>query len=357
MSENISVIGSINVSSTKIKCPGCGTSIDIKFDPATATLTCPFCGLSSQLPAPQKDAVAEELDFNSAIQRASVDWGKYKKLIVCSNCGGQSVYDSEQVTGACPFCGSTSVAPAAEIDQIMVPNAVIPFSVSRNQTQDLFVNYAKKKTLVNKKVLNCKLENLVGIYVPYWTFDAYTASFYYAYRDLGQAGYDHVNGNWYQNIDDISVFASARLRHPFISKVQKFDFAKAIPYSPEYLAGIPAERYTLGLNDGWEIAKTQITKILKKAVHRFNRHLRVDDIVTSYYDVKFRYVLAPIYLATYRFGKLTFPVAINGQTGDIYCDVPTHLQKLIILAIIGLLVATALSVLFIVLFGKYIPYF
>ncbi len=357
MSENKSVIGSINVSSTKIKCPGCGTSIGIKFDPATATLTCPFCGLSSQLPAPQKDAVAEELDFNAAIQRASVDWGKYKKLIVCSNCGGQSVYDSEQVTGACPFCGSTSVAPAAEIDQIMVPNAVISFSVSRNQTQDLFVNYAKKKTLVNKKVLNCKLENLVGIYVPYWTFDAYTASFYYAYRNLGQAGYDHVNGNWYQNIDDISVFASARLRHPFISKVQKFDFAKAIPYSPEYLAGIPAERYTLGLNDGWEIAKTQITKILKKAVHRFNRHLRVDDIATSYYDVKFRYVLAPIYLATYRFGKLTFPVAINGQTGEIYCDVPTHLQKLIILAIIGFLVASALSVLFIVLFGKYIPYF
>ena len=342
MAENKSIIGSVNVTSTQIKCPGCGTSIGIQFDPSTATLTCPFCGLSSKLAAAQKGAVAEELDFNSAIQRASVDWGKYKKLIVCSNCGGQSVYDTEQVTGACPFCGSTSVAPAAEIDQIMAPNAIIPFSVGREQVQDLFVNYAKKKTLVNKKVLNCKLENLVGIYVPYWTFDAFTASFYDAYRNLGQAGYVPANGNWYQYIDDIPVFASARLRHPFISKVQTFDFTKAVPYSPEYLAGIPAERYTFGLNDSWEYVKTQITKILKKSVHRFNRDLRVDDIFTRYYDVKFRYVLAPIYLATYKFGKLTFPVAINGQTGETYCDVPTHIKKLIILAIIAFIVASVL---------------
>lgn len=357
MAENKSIIGSVNVTSTQIKCPGCGTSIGIQFDPSTATLTCPFCGLSSKLAAAQKGAVAEELDFNSAIQRASVDWGKYKKLIVCSNCGGQSVYDTEQVTGACPFCGSTSVAPAAEIDQIMAPNAIIPFSVGREQVQDLFVNYAKKKSLVNKKVLNCKLENLVGIYVPYWTFDTFTASFYDAYRNLGQAGYVPANGNWYQYIDDIPVFASARLRHPFISKVQTFDFTKAVPYSPEYLAGIPAERYTFGLNDSWEYVKTQITKMLKKSVHRFNRDLRVDDIFTRYYDVKFRYVLAPIYLATYKFGKLTFPVAINGQTGETYCEVPTHIKKLIILAIIAFIVASVLTVLYVVFCSKYIPYF
>ena len=358
MSENHSVIGSINVTNTNIKCPGCGTSIGIKFDPVTATLTCPFCGLSSQLPTPQKGAVAEELDFNSAIQRASVDWGKYKKLIVCANCGGQSLYDTEQVTGACPFCGSTSVAPAAETDQIMAPNAVIPFSVSREQTQDLFVNFAKRKGMVNKKVFNCKLENIVGIYVPHWTFDTFTASFYYAYRDLGyNAGYDHVNGNWYQYIDDISIFASARLRHPFISRVQKFDFAKAVPYSSEYLAGIPAERYTLGLNDSWECAKTQITKTLKKAVHKFNRHLRVEEIVTNYYDVKFRYVLAPIYLATYRFGDRTFPVAINGQTGETYCDVPTYIKRLIILGVIAIIVAAGIEVLLLYLFRDYLPYF
>ena len=355
MSENKSVIGGINVTSTDIKCPGCGTSIGIKFDPVTASLTCPFCGLSTTIPTPQKGAVAEELDFNSALQRASADWGHYMKLIVCSNCGGQALYDVEQVSGACPFCGSSSVAPAAETDKIMVPNAIIPFSVSKEQTQEMFIKFAKKKKLVNKKVFNCQLENVVGIYVPYWTFDTYTASYYYAYRDLGMnAGYDHINGTWYQYIDDIPVFATDRLRHPFISKIQKFDFEKAVPYSPQYIAGIPAERYTLGLNEGWERSKDQITKILKKAVHRFNNHLRVEDIATNYYNVKFRYLLAPVYLATYKFGKKTLPVAINGQTGETYCDVPTNIKKIIVLGTIALIIASAIEFLGILLISPYL---
>ena len=354
MSESKSVIRSINVTSTDIKCPGCGTSIGINFDPSSATLSCPFCGLSTQLPTPQKGAVAQELDFNSALQRASVDWGRYKKIIVCSNCGGQTVYDSEQVSGACPFCGSTSVAPAAENAQIMEPNAIIPFSIRKDQVQDCFIDFVKKKKLANKKVFNCKLENIVGIYLPFWTFDTYTASFYYAYRDNGiYAESDHVSGNWYQNIDDITIFATNRLSHPFISKVQEYDFTKAVPYSSQYLAGIPAERYTLGLNECWERSKKLITETLKKAVHRSNRHLRVEEIATNYYNVKFRYLLAPIYLAKYKYGDKTFLVAINGQTGKTHCDVPTILGKIIGLIILGVFVLAAIEVFGIWLFYKF----
>lgn len=345
MSENKRLIGSVNVTSTEIKCPGCGASIGIRFNPSSTTLTCPFCGLSSYLPTPQNGTVAEELDFNAAMQRASVDWGHYKKLIICSNCGGQTVYDTEQVTGACPFCGSTSVAPAAETEQIMVPNAVIPFSFTPEQTQEYFISFLKRKRMLNKKALKCKLEKVVGIYLPFWTFDAYTASSYYAYKDNGfYAPADHVSDVWYQYIDDVVVFASDRLRHPFISKVQNYDFEKAVPYSPKYLAGIPAERYTLGLNDGWERAKKLITEKLKKDVHRYNRHLRVEKIATNYYGVKFRCLMAPMYLATYRFGKKTLQVAINGQTGETFCEAPTKIGRIILLGLLGLLLACALEV-------------
>ncbi|MER2172951.1 MAG: hypothetical protein ABS938_20245, partial [Psychrobacillus psychrodurans] len=50
-----------------------------------------------------KGKVIEELDFNSAVQRASVNWGVVRKLIVCANCGGQALYDASQVSGCCPF--------------------------------------------------------------------------------------------------------------------------------------------------------------------------------------------------------------------------------------------------------------
>ena len=334
-------ISSINVTSTDIKCPGCGTSIGISFDPNTTSMACPFCGLSIKLPTPQSGSVAEELDFNTALQRASVDWGRYKKLIVCSNCGGQTVYDSEQVTGACPFCGSTSVAPAAENSQIMVPNAVIPFSFSKEQAQDYFVDFVKRKKLVKKGVLDCKLEKVVGIYLPYWTFDALTASAYTGHYPNTK---DYATYYWYQNFDDVLIFASDRLRHPFISKVQQFEFDKAVPYSPEYLAGIPAERYTLGLNEGWEQTKKQIKAKLKNIIYRNSGDLLVDRIATDFYNVKFRCLLAPMYLATYRFGDKTFQVAINGQTGKTYCDVPTKIKTIILLGILGLFIGAAAEV-------------
>ena len=336
MSQDYLVVDGINVTSTDVKCPGCGATIGVKFDPATGTLECPFCGLSSKLPTPQNGAVTEELDFNSALQRASVNWGKIKKLVVCSNCGGQTLYDAEQITGACPFCGSTSVAPAAENAQIMAPNAVIPFTITKDMTQVIFLDYVKKSIFVPKKVYNCKLENLTGVYLPFWTFDAYTASCYSgSFRKDPNSELEMITSNWYENVDDIVVFASNRYRNPYIQKLKDYDITKAVPYSPEYLAGIPAERYTIGLNEGWEYSKQQITRKLMKDVNRTDRRVKVYDINTYYYNVKFRCLLAPMYFATYRYGKKTYPVAINGQNGKTLFTVPRYFPQLIAAAVIG----------------------
>ena len=88
MSENKPFIAAVNVTSSEVRCPGCGGTIGIKYDPESLNLTCPFCGLVSALPKPGKVPVVQEFDFNSALQRASVNWGHVKKLIVCANCDG-----------------------------------------------------------------------------------------------------------------------------------------------------------------------------------------------------------------------------------------------------------------------------
>lgn len=347
MAENYPVIGAVNVTSTEVKCPGCGATIGIKYDPNTLNLLCPFCGMTSQLPQPGSVPAMQELDFNSALQRASVNWGHVKKLIICSNCGGQTLYDAEQVTGGCPFCGSTSVTPAAENSQIMAPQGVIPFAVSKEMTQHCFTNFLHRKTFASRKVFNCQLENVIGLYLPFWTYDTLAVSYYHAHHDGGKSSPSYnYQGVLNQFYDDIVIYGSDKIRHPHIKRVQNFDFRRMVPYSPEYLAGIPAERYTVGLNDGWTRAKVQITEKIKKALLRkFFMKACVDAIFTSYYNVKFRYVLAPVYLASYRCGKRILPVAINGQTGETYCEVPTYLAKLVMTCVLTLL--TLLTLIFI----------
>ena len=341
LSEKPMVIGAVNVSSTEVKCPGCGASIGLKYDPETLNMTCPFCGLISQLPNPGAAPAVQELDFNSALQRASVNWGNIKKLIVCANCGGQTVFDAEQVTGACPFCGSTSVTPAAENSQIMAPQAVIPFGITKEQTQLCFENFINSSHVASRKVYGCKLENVVGIYLPFWTYDALTVSNYFAHTmETRYAPSQNIRGVLNKFYDDLVIYGSDKIRHPHIKRVQEFDFQRMVPYTAKYLAGIPAERYTVGLNDGWERAKEQIREKTKRILNRkFFMKATIDAINYSFYNVKFRYVLAPIYLATYKCGRQTFPVAINGQTGKTYCKYPTFLGKLVVIPLIVILLS------------------
>lgn len=342
MSENSPFIGAVNVTSPEVKCPGCGASSGLKFDPVSATMTCPFCGLSSPLPQPGTVQAVQELDFNSAQQRANVNWGRAKKLIICTNCGGETIYDAEQLTGACPFCGSTSVTPAAELPQIMAPNGVIPFAFGKELTQQCFINYLKKRRGIVRKVYDCRLENVVGIYLPFWTFDAYTISSFSAqYSSYSRDTSSRFTGIWNQSFDDLVTYASNKITHPFISKVQDFDFTKVVPYSPEYLAGFPAERYTIGLDEGWERTKMKIRKTLDYDIWKKNRgkfyYNRL--MATNYYNVKFRCLLAPMYLATYKYGRRTFQVAINGQTGQAFCPVPTKVGRLKpLFVILGILI-------------------
>ena len=344
MAENQSFIGAVNVTSTEVKCPGCGASIGIKYDPEALNLTCPFCGLVSKLPQPGTTPVIQELDFNTALQRASVNWGNIKKMITCANCGGSTIYDAEQVTGACPFCGSTSVTPAAENSQIMAPQAVIPFAVTKEQTQLCFDNFINSRRVASKKVYGSKLENVVGIYLPFWTYDTLSVSAYDAHTyETKYAPRQYFKGVMTQFFDDLVIYGSDKIRNQNIKRVQEFDFQRMVPYSPKYLAGIPAERYTVGLNDGWERAKTQIKDKIKRTLNRkYRMKASIDAIVTSYYNVKFRYVLAPIYLATYTCGKKTHTVAINGQTGKTYCEVPTFMLKLVLIPLFVMIVVLLL---------------
>ena len=334
MAENKPFIGAVNVTSTEVKCSGCGGTIGVKYDPESLNLTCPFCGLVSKLPQPGTVPVVQEVDFNSAIQRASVNWGHVKKLIVCSNCGGQTIYDAEQVTGACPFCGSTSVTPAAENPQIMAPQSVIPFSISRDMAQQCFSDLMHRKHALRRGVADSKLEDLIGIYIPFWTFDALTVSYFTAYHYVSKVKIYNY-GTWTQYFDDLIFFASDKFRNPFTSKVLNYDFAKAVPYSPEYLAGIPAERYTIGLNEAWERSKKQMPEKIEHSIRRKHGFFNfIESVVTNYYNVRFRYLLVPMYFARYRYKKHRFPVVINGQTGKTFCDAPT-IVPFIVLPCIG----------------------
>lgn len=337
---------------TDKKCPNCAATIE--YDPDTRKLTCPFCGYMREIPAAESGNDIEELDFESAKLRKSLDWGTSTKNLICKNCAAEAVYDEAETAGCCPFCGSTQVMPVDNDENVMAPQGVVPFEVSNEKAGTMFSNWLKGKFFApNAAKQSCKPENFQGLYLPYWTYDTNTTSSYTVKLGFDKREGDKTVTTWrnysgiYQEfIDDQVVYASQRTKNPYISNVSQFDFTKLRPYDPQFISGFVAERYTLGLDDGWNVAKSIIKRRLESNLsNKLRMQYRADHVnqlymATSYDDITFKYILAPIWIANYKYAGKEYSFAVNGQTGRVSGNSPVSALKvfLTILAIVAVLI-------------------
>ena len=344
---------------TDKKCPNCGATV--VYDPETLSMSCPFCGYSRQLPKPEDNGQdVEELDFSSAKNRESLDWGKAKKSLVCKNCGAETIMDEADTAQCCPYCGSTQVMPVDNDEDVVAPGGVVPFEITKEKAAQIFKSWMKGKLFApNDAKKSCEAKNFSGVYLPYWTYDSQTTSPYevkLAFDSTDKDGhtsttYKTYRGIYERFIDDETVYASKKTNNRFIKAASTFDFSKLRKYSPEFIAGFLAERYTVGLDEGWDIAKTQIKAKLQNEIGSMERKRHHADRVskvtfnTAYSKVTYKYVLAPIWIANFKVKEKIYNIVVNGQTGQIKGEAPVSPLKVavaIILAIIAIIVVYAL---------------
>ena len=344
---------------TDKKCPNCGATV--VYDPETLAMSCPFCGYSRQLPRPEDNGQdVEELDFSTAKNRESLDWGKSKKSLVCKNCGAETIMDSADTAQCCPYCGSTQVMPVDNDEDVIAPGGVVPFEITKEKATQLFKSWMKGKLFApNDAKTSCEAKNFSGIYLPYWTYDSQTTSPYevkLGFNSTDSDGhtttsYKTYRGIYERFIDDETVYASKKTTNRFIKAASTFDFSKLRKYSPEFIAGFLAERYTIGLDEGWDIAKEQIKIKLKNEIGSMEKKRHHADSVskvtfnTAYSKVTYKYVLAPIWIANFKFKEKVYNIVVNGQNGQIRGEAPVSPIKVIIaiiLAILAIMIVCAL---------------
>ena len=345
--------------STDKKCPNCGATV--VYDPETLAMTCHSCGYQRQLPKPEETAQnIEEIDFTTATQRASIDWGQARKSLTCKNCGATTVFDATDTASCCPYCGSTQVMPVDDMQDAMAPGGVVPFEISQQKASELFKSWLKGKFFApGAAKKSCEAKSFNGVYLPFWTYDSQTTSPYnvklgYRHERTNLKGetetyyeYKEFSGIYEKFVDDEVVYASKRTDNPYINAVKQFDFAKLRSYSPEFIAGFMAERYTLGLDDGWQVAKDQIRTTLRNEIGSLEKKKQHADTVekvnfnTDFAKVTFKYVLAPIWISNYTFNGQVYNFVVNGQTGKVAGKAPVSIPKVIatiLLIIIALII-------------------
>ncbi|MCR5502908.1 MAG: hypothetical protein K6F53_07855 [Lachnospiraceae bacterium] len=361
---------------TDRKCPQCGGTMD--FDPATGGLHCPYCDYNEEIPpvsAPSPipeahegsasyipfgvtaDGRASELRFEDAELLENSDWGLETKTVICKSCGAESVYEAHVVSAECPYCGSNQVMEANDA-KTMAPGGVVPFKISQQEASNRFIGWIKNKFFAPKLAKeSAKADSFKGIYLPYWTFDAMTRSSYVAEygkdrkvkdsdgQERTVTDWSKTSGNYEEFFNDELVCGTKQHDVNMLRAIEPFNTEENKAYRPEFVAGFAAERYSVGIKDAWEKAKTSIAEKIKNGISRkVMREYNADHVTgvraqTDYSQRTYKYLLLPVWLSSFRYKDKVYRFMVNGQTGKVSGNSPVSVPKVIltILVILAIL--------------------
>ncbi|MBO4682110.1 MAG: hypothetical protein J5623_09495 [Clostridiales bacterium] len=301
------------------KCPSCGATL--VFNPGFDSLICQSCGHKEVIPELVSKVPVLEMDFLTAQNTASHDWGMEAKIVQCRQCGAETIQNKLQLSGRCPFCGSNTVDSFDAMGDLMAPMGIIPFKITENRALYIFKDWIKDRFLAPDKLAqNAQLNKFYGIYIPLFTFDTLTVNRYTA-RCHGDNKTWFKSGKYQFQVDDFPVVASKQLTGDKLlsSVVKDYWTREAKPYSPDALAGFPCEHYSIGLKDAWNSCGPDMQFYLKNETEKHESGSEYMDamIATDYYDLKYKYLIVPVWINSFFYDGKLYTIVINGQTGKI----------------------------------------
>lgn len=310
------------VAARKFPCPQCGA--DVAWSPLAVRLRCAYCGHEQEVatagPVVEEQPLAEQLRAP-----ASVGWGMERKRYRCGRCGAIDTLEPGVRATACAFCGTPGVVEAPNDVDVVRPQGVLPFRVSRQEAIGRFRGWLKSLWFrPGNLATRAEVENLVGVYVPFWTFDAATRSRWSAEsgrrRGSGQQArieWRRVSGTLEHRFDDLPLAASRGIEPSLARQLEPFPTAELVPYDPAYLAGFRAEEYGVPLDRAWAAARERMKATLHAACRaevpgELCRNLQVQ---TEWSELTCKSGLLPIWISAYRYHGRSFHYAVNGVTG------------------------------------------
>ena len=352
------------------KCPNCGGSM--VFMPEKGNFKCEYCtsvfsenelhGMELKQQGENLSAFGEEnKDFGDNPSNSSISSNEKAEQDVafynCPQCGAEIACPATQMVNTCFYCHSSVIRLNAS-NKDFKPDLIIPFEISKEKAIETFLKWAKKKKFVPKNFF-CKeqIENLTGVYFPYWltsvntncsaTFSAEKVERYIS----GNTEYITtkkflINRSGEFNFPNMANNALKKADARFVESVLPFDWEKLKKYSPAFLLGFQAECR--------DTEKEELEKTIDSDVHSYANGI-LQNSVMGYTNVyrqtlyvkkiseKWNYALLPIWTITYKSknGKI-YSFALNGQNGTSCGELPISRKKMFGLFTLVTLVTFAL---------------
>ncbi|NLA23943.1 MAG: hypothetical protein GX879_03150, partial [Bacteroidales bacterium] len=269
----------------------------------------------------------------------------------------------DTVSDSCPFCGNLLVISAESQKKQLKPKSLLPFKIEQKEAFNSFQKWIKKLWFTPsgfKKMARVN-EKIVGMYIPYWTYDSDTSSDYVGERgdeytttetytdssgkkqtrNVTRVRWTRVRGNVKIFFDDVLIVASESLPRGIVDRLEPWDVKDLIPYDEKFLSGFRTESYQLGVKDGFEKAKIKMDDFIRTQIRKDigGDRQSIKSVDTEYSNKTFKHILLPIWIRAYKYKNKSYRFLINGRTGQVSGQRPYSWLKITgtILLIIGII--------------------
>ena len=335
--------------SGKLACDYCGSSFDVAEiealyarKEAEAAAAKQAADAKAEAAQAAKDEAAEAAAASGGWDTSDLsrDWGAEAdglRVYSCPSCGAELICDQSTAATACPYCGNPAIVPG-QFSGALRPDYILPFRLSKDDAvQALRAHYKGKPFLPRSFTSANHIEQIQGVYVPFWLFDGGAegaASYRASNTNVFETGdYEITETRHYPVVragslafEKIPVDASSKMPDDHMDSIEPFDYAQLRPFSTAYLPGYLADKYDVTIDDSRDRADTRCRETLAQALR---------DTVTGYgacvterEDIALRrgkvhYALLPVWMLSTKWRGQDFLFAMNGQTGKLVGDLPT----------------------------------
>ena len=259
-----------------------------------------------------------------------------------------------------PYCGNPSIIPG-KLSGSKKPDLIIPFKVDKNAAVAALKKHYNHKPLLPKAF---KAENHVqeikGVYVPFWLFDAQvegdmTFKTTRVHTRTTPKEYitetDHflVHREGTLDFENVPVDGSSQMPDAHMDAIEPYDYNELKQFSLSYLPGFLADQYDVSKEECAKRANARCTASVEDALR--NTVMGYSSCVTVSKDVtvnpgRVRYALMPVWMLSTKWKDKNFLFAMNGQTGKLIGDLPIDKGKLALYCLGSFVAAAAVSLLF-----------
>ena len=322
------------------KCPSCGGAIG--FETEIQKMKCPYCDAEYEMEAVReldeslKNEQSDDINWKMETENEWQGEDEGMHVYVCKSCGGEIIGDENMAATSCPFCDNPVVI-AGKFSGLLRPDYVIPFKLDKKAAIG-----GLKKHLTGKRLLpkifkdENHIEEIKGIYVPHWLFNAdadaniryrgvrttswsdsnyrYTKSSYYSIRRSGSLAFERI-----------PVDGSVKMPDDLMESIEPFNFGDAVDFQTAYMAGYLADKYDVAAEESVKRANERVRRSVEQTfLSTVNGYNSVTPEHTSVQveNGTVKYALYPVWLLNTRWEGKTYTFAMNGQTGKFVGDLP-----------------------------------